>query len=114
MIPASAVLPSDTASEALECLEANPKPASRAIARRARASKPILMADCLRGEVVRKSTIPTSLREKHGLTNLYVEDIPDFLRLPYTIVKQEATRTIVIVESVSHKDPSRWFPGRRG
>jgi hypothetical protein len=104
MTPASAVLLSDSASEALADLEADPKPNSRTIARRARAFKPILLVDCLHGEVVRKSAIPKSLREKHGLTNLYVEDIPDFLRLLHTVVKQAAKRTIVIVEIVSHKE----------
>lgn len=114
MIPASAVLLSDDASEALAYLEADSKPMSRTISRRARGFKPILLADCLHGEVVRKTAIPKSLREKHGLTNLYVEDLPDFWRLLYTVVKQEARRTIVIVEIGSHKDYSRWFPGRRG
>jgi hypothetical protein len=114
MIPASAVLLSDSASEALAYLEADSKPKSHTIARRARAFKPILLVDCLHGEVVRKTAIPKTLREKHGLTNLYAEDLPDFWRLLYTVVKQDAKRTIVIVEIVSHKDYSRWFPGRRG
>ncbi|MFZ0830357.1 MAG: hypothetical protein WCB18_03865 [Thermoplasmata archaeon] len=62
---------------------------------------------------MRKSSIPKILREKHGLTNLYVEDLPDFWRLLYTVVKLDAKRTIVVVEIVSHKDYSRWFSGRR-
>jgi hypothetical protein len=113
MIPANAVLLSDSASQSLVALDTDASPKGRAIARRARAFKPILLVDCLHGEVVRKNAIPRSLREKHGLTNLYVEDLPDFWRMLYTIVKQNAMRTIVIVEIVSHKDYNRWFPGRR-
>ncbi len=113
MIPANAVLLSDGASEALASLDADTTSMAQTIARRARALKPILLVDCLHGEVVRKSSIPKILREKHGLTNLYVEDLPDFWRLLYTVVKLDAKRTIVVVEIVSHKDYSRWFSGRR-
>jgi hypothetical protein len=114
MIPASAVLLSESAAEALESLDNDSSPRARAIARRARALKPILLVDCLHGEVVRKDAIPKSLREEYGLTNLYVEDLPDFWRMLYTVVKQNGVRTIVVVEVVNHKTYSRWFPGRRG
>ncbi len=113
MIPASAVLLSDSASDALASLDADSSPKAKAIAPRARAFKPILLVDCLHGEVVRKGAIPRSLREKHGLLNLYVEDLPDFWRMLYTVVKHNGTRVIVIVEIVSHKDYNRWFPGHR-
>ncbi|MGA8709668.1 MAG: hypothetical protein WB786_00325, partial [Thermoplasmata archaeon] len=86
---------------------------SRTIARRAHAFKPILLVDCLHGEVVRKSAIPKDLREKYALENLYVEDLPDFWRMLYTVVKQGGRRIIVVVEIVDHKTCSRWFPGRR-
>jgi len=113
MIPASAVLLSESATEALDSLDADSSPRARAIAGRARAYRPILLVDCLHGEVVRKNAIPKSLREKHGLTNLYVEDLPDFCRMLYTVVKHNGTRTIVVVEIVNHQTYSRWFPGRR-
>jgi len=113
MIPASAVLLSESASEALDSLDTDWSPRARAIAGRARAFRPILLVDCLHGEVVRKDAIPKSLREKHGITNLDVEDLPDFWRMLYTVVKQSGTRTIVVVEIVNHKTYSRWFPGRR-
>jgi hypothetical protein len=113
MIPARAVLLSESASETLDSLDTDSFPRARVIARRARALRPILLVDCLHGEVVRKDAIPKRLREKHGLTNLYVEDLPDFWRMLYTVVKQNGTRTIVVVEIVNHKTYSRWFPGRR-
>jgi hypothetical protein len=113
MIPASAVLLSDSAAEALSSLDVDSSPRARAIARRARAFKPILLVDCLHGEVVRKDAIPKSLREKHGISNLYVEDLPDFWRMLYTVVKQSGVRMIVVLEIVNHKTYSRWFPGRR-
>ena len=82
MIPASAVLLSDRAAESLAALEAAPAHDSSAIARRARALKPVLLVDCLHGEVVRKNSIPRSLRERYGLENLYVEDLPGLLEAP--------------------------------
>lgn len=113
MIPASAVALSDRADQALRSLETDSSSKTRAIARRARALQPILLVDCLHGEVVRKTAIPRALRERYGLENLYVEDLPDFWGLLYTVVKLDGKRTIVVVEIVSHKDYSRWFPGRR-
>ena len=113
MIPASAVLLSDRAAAALTALETDSAPASLAIARRARALKPVLLVDCLHGEVVRKSSIPRSLRAAYDLGNLYVEDLPSFWRLLYTIVNRNGQRVILVLEIVSHKEYSRWFPGRR-
>jgi len=113
MIPASKVLLSDAAAEALRFLESNSKARGAAVARRARALKPLLLVDCLHGEVVRKSAIPSDLRAKYGIENLFVEDLPDFWRLLYTVVRQSGQRLIVVIEIVDHKRYSRWFPGRR-
>ena len=113
MIPASAVLLSDRADAALKSLEVNASPRSRAIARRVRAYKPLLLVDCLHGELVRKNAIPGVLRARYGVENLYVEDLPDFWRLLYTIVKQDARRLVVVIEILDHVQYSRWFPGRR-
>jgi hypothetical protein len=112
MIPAAAVLLSDRASGALASLEVDPSAKSHSIARRARALKPILLVDCLHGEVVKKGAIPGPLRAKYGLENLYVEDLPSFWRLLYTVVRHEGRRIVLILEIVSHKEYGRWFPGR--
>lgn len=112
MIRAKAVLLDDRAEAALDDLEASTSPESRSIARRARSLKPLLLADCLHGEVVRKSSIPSTLRERHGLENLYVEDLPAFWRLLYTVVRREGERVVVVVEIVDHRIYDKWFPGR--
>jgi hypothetical protein len=114
MIPARAVLLSDRATAALQALEADSSRDAQAIARRARALKPVLLLDCLHGEVVRKSSIPKTLQARYELGNLYVEDLPSFWRLLYTVVNRGGRRVIVVVEIVSHKEYSRWLPGRRG
>jgi hypothetical protein len=111
-LPASAVVLSDAACDAIDRLEASSTPVHRAVARRARALNPILLDDCLHGEVVRRGALPRILQAKHGLENLYVEDLPGFWRLLYTIVVRDRRRVIVIVEIVSHRDYSKWFPGR--
>lgn len=113
MIPASAVLLSGRAAAVLKALETDSAPASRAIARRARALKPVLLVDCLHGEVVRSSLIPKNLRAGYDLGNLYVEDLPSFWSLSYTIVKRGGQRVMVVIEIKNHKEYSRWFPGRR-
>ena len=101
-----------TAAEALESLEGSPNPSSSSIARRVRALRPILRADCLHGEVVKKEQIPKTLRERHGLENLFVEDLPSFWRLLYTIVRDRGERYVVVVEIVDHGAYDRWFSGR--
>jgi len=94
-------------------LERRTNPEAASVAKRVRAYKGILLADCLHGEVVRKDRIPKSLREAYGLENLYVEDLPSFWRLLYTIVRDGGSRYIVIIEIVNHRTYSRWFLGRQ-
>ena len=106
------VVLSSVAAEALETLEAKTDPNSASIARRVRTLRPILLTDCLHGEVVKKVRIPKALRDRHGLENLFVEDLPSFWRLLYTIVRDRGERYIVIVEIVDHRGYDRWFPGR--
>lgn len=103
---------SSAAAESLGRLERAPDRASASIARRVRALRSILLADCLHGEVVPKDRIPRVLRDEYGLQNLYVEDLPSFWRLFYTIVRDRGNRYIVVVEIVSHNQYDRWFAGR--
>lgn len=106
------VVLSSAASESVGRLEQSPDRASASVARRVRALRPILLADCLHGEVVKKDRIPRVLRGKYGLENLYVEDLPSFWRLLYTIVRDRGERYIVVVEVVDHEAYSKCFPGR--
>lgn len=105
------VVLSSSAAQALEGLGNSADPASASIARRIRALKPILLADCLHGDVVKKERIPKSLRDKYGLENLFVENLPSFWRLLYTIVRDRGERYLVVVEIADHRTYSRWFPG---
>lgn len=103
---------SPAAAESLSYLERTPNRTSVSIARRVRALRSILLADCLHGEVVKKNRIPRALRGKYGLDNLYVEDLPSFWRLLYTIVRDRGDRYIVVVEIADHVAYGKWFPGR--
>ena len=106
------VVLSPGAAECLRRLERSPSPTSTSIGRRVHALKPILLTDCLHGEVVKKDRIPRALRDKYGLENLYVENLPSFWRLLYAIVRDRGERYIVIVEIVNHETYRKWFPGR--
>lgn len=112
MIRASAVVLGDRAAAALDYLDSSPSAESQSIARRAHNLRSVLLADCLHGEVVRKSAIPRALRERHGLENLYVEDLPAFWRLLYTVVRRAGERVVVVVEIVDHRAYDKWFPGQ--
>jgi len=97
----------------LASLEARKDKDGAAIAKRARALRGVLLADCLHGEVVKKARMPKALRERFQVENLYVEDLPDFWRLLYTIVRDRGERFVVVVRIVDHAAYSEWFPGRR-
>jgi len=103
---------SSSAAKSLEDLQTGSDPNSASIVRRIRALKPILLADCLHGEVVKGDRIPKALRDRHGLENLFVEDLPSFWRLLYSIVRDRGERYIVIVEIVDHRTYDGWFRGR--
>ena len=101
-----------TAANALERLGSSHDPASASIRRRIRSLKDVLLVDCLHGDVVKKEGIPKILRERYGLENLFVEDLPSFWRLLYTIVRDRGERYVVVVEIVDHRAYSARFPGR--
>jgi len=103
---------SSSAAESLEELQTGSDPSSARIVRRIRALKPILLADCLHGEVVKGDRIPKALKDRHGLENLFVEDLPSFWRLRYSIVRDRGERYIVVVEIVDHPTYDHWFRGR--
>jgi hypothetical protein len=111
-LQAKSIVLTDNASQALEKLEASPKPPSISIARRTHALKPILLADCLYGEVVKKEMIPLDLSKKYGIENLFVVDLPSFWRLLYTIVRDRGERYIVAIDIVDHRKYDKWFPNR--
>lgn len=111
-LTATDVLLSDAAAEVLVELERSPDPKARAVAKRARTLRALLLADCLHGEVVRKSGIPESLRRSYGIENLYVEDLPGFWRLLYSVLRRNGERYVVVIEIVDHRAYSRMFPGK--
>lgn len=96
----------------LLALEASPRSDLRTVARRVRSLRAALLADALHGEVVPKASIPKALRAKHLIENLYVEDLPSFWRLLYTVTNQAGRRYVTIVEIVDHRTYDRWFPNR--
>ncbi|MEA3201272.1 MAG: hypothetical protein QOE90_2700 [Thermoplasmata archaeon] len=101
----------DDADAALRGLEASADPRARSVARKARALRATLLADALHGEVV-KRPLPKTLVKKHGVDNLYVEDLPDFWRLLYTLVRVGVERHVVVVEIVDHPTYDKWFGGK--
>lgn len=111
-LAAQDVVLSEAAAAALADLESSTDPKAKATARRVRALRPILLSDCLHGEVVRPSKIPKALATRYPLGNLYVEDLPSFWRLLYTISQAGNERHVVVVEIVDHRQYDKWFPNR--
>jgi hypothetical protein len=104
---------SPAAAAALKELEESSEKRAASIARRARDLRAVLLKDCLHGEVVRKAAIPRALVKQYGIENLFVEDLPTFWRLLYSIVHVGSDRVIIVLEIVDHRGYDRWFPGRR-
>ena len=109
---AEEVLLHPDAAATLARLDADPGPRARSIARRVRALGTTLLADCLHGEVVRRSAIPKAITLRYGVENLFVEDLPDFWRLLYAVVKRGEGRGVFVLAITNHREYSRWFPGR--
>lgn len=112
-LKAKEVMVSESAANALAGLESRTDAEASSIVRRVRSFRTLLVEDCLHGEVVRKSAIPATLVSRYQVQNLYVEDLPAFWRLLYTILKNRGERFVVVLEIVDHRSYSRWFPGRR-
>ena len=112
-LPASDVVLHSDAEQVLRTLEASPDPRHRTIGRRVRAYRPLLLVDSLHGEVVPRSSIPAALVRQYGIENLYVEDLPGFWRMLYSVAKSAGQRYVIVLTIVSHRDHSRWFPGRQ-
>ncbi len=100
------------AAQQFDELETSPLAGARSIIRRVLSLKRIWLADALHGEVVRKRVIPRDLVNRHGIDNLYVEDLPSFWRLLYSLAWQDHERLLVVLEIVDHRTYSKWFPGR--
>lgn len=107
------VVLSEAAAKALAELERSADPRAKSAAHRVRRLREVLLADCLHGEVVKTGRIPKPLAAKYPLTNLYVEDLPNFWRLLYTISHRGADRFVIVIEMVSHREYEKWFPSRR-
>src|SRR2546427_11906691 len=99
---AADIVLSSSASKSLENLETGSDPNSASIARRIRALKPILLSDCLHGDVVKKARIPRRLKDIHGEENLCLEDLPSFWRRLSAIARDRGVRPIVILQIADH------------
>ncbi|HEV2230896.1 MAG TPA: hypothetical protein VGS18_01755 [Thermoplasmata archaeon] len=62
---------------------------------------------------MRKRQIPRFFHDHYGASNLFVEDLPAYWRLLYTVVHEGSERYVVILEIVDHSAYDRWFPGRK-
>ena len=104
---------SDDAETALTRLRRNEgsNPHAKSIVRRVETLVAALPADLLHGEVVTKP-LPRELVAKYGVDNLFVEDLPSFWRLIYSIAREGNERHLVILEIVDHSIYDRWFPSR--
>ncbi len=111
-LAAKDVFLSEAAAETLARLEISSDPVARSIGRRVRTLRAIWLADCLHGEVVKVARIPKALAARYPVGNLYVEDLPNFWRLLYTVSTRESHRFVVVIEIVSHVQYDRWFPNR--
>lgn len=92
-------------------LKRDSDPHARSILKRIDALRTILVLDLLHGEVVKKP-LPRELVAKYGVDNLFVEDLPSFWRLIYSIAREGNERHLLILEIVDHATYDKWFPGR--
>ncbi|KXA99555.1 hypothetical protein AKJ47_00070 [candidate division MSBL1 archaeon SCGC-AAA261G05] len=69
-----------------------------------------LKQDVTVGDHIRKSQIPSALREKYGINNLWRLELPEEWRILYTIASRPAGNPVVIILRIlSHKHYDRLF-----
>ncbi|MDE1822396.1 MAG: hypothetical protein KGJ23_08875 [Euryarchaeota archaeon] len=112
-VPADEVRLNEDAAKDFDRLLEDPRPEAASVLRRLRDLKPILLRDAVHGEVVRGKFVPAAFRLAYGLENLFVEDLPGFWRLLYTIVRFDGRKVVVILRIVDHATYDKWFPGRK-
>jgi hypothetical protein len=111
-LSAREIVLSPSASAALHSLETSSMKSARSIARRVRELSAVLRVDCLHGEVVRKQQIPRFFADHYGASNLFIEDLPAFWRMIYSVAHQGTERYVAVLEIVDHAAYDRWFPGK--
>jgi len=73
----------------------------------------VLVRDFQHGEVIRRTRIPRKLVARFGVGNLYVEDLPGFRRMLYTVERAESSVTVVVLAVIDHREYDRLFGLRR-
>ena len=102
---------SEAAELALQDLKGATDKPSASIVRKVAATELRLRADCQAGKVIKKSQIPTALKNKYdSLENLYKVKLSDFWRLLYTIIRDGSEVSVTILEIVDHDSYNKWFP----
>jgi hypothetical protein len=109
---ADAVKLAPAAAEAIAALAKSDNKQAKSILRRVETYRGVLLLDMTHGEVVKKQQIPDTLISKHDIKNLYVEDLPAFWRLLYTLTRDGSRRIVTVIEIVDHPTYDNWFPGR--
>lgn len=102
MLGAKDIVLHDDAAADLAALDKAKDRSSASNREKTRSLRPVLLKDCLHGEVVPRKKIPRALRDKYDLDNLYVEDLADFWRLLYTIRKDLGERYVIVLRIVDH------------
>lgn len=113
-LEAAEVLLTVEAAASLRVLEASHDPVLHSVYRRVAGIRSILRSDCLHGEVVKKDRIPAELKAKYAIGNLYVEDLPAFWRLLYTVGRHRQQRYVTVVAIIDHGAYTRLFRRRHG
>ncbi len=73
----------------------------------------VLVQDFQHGEVVRRPRIPPKLIARFGIGNLYVEDLPGFHRMLYTVEGTESSVIVIVLAVLDHREYDRLFGFRR-
>ena len=61
------------------------------------------------GENAKKDLIPREYREKYGVSNLFIADLPDYWRIIYTLESDEIEIIAFVLDIIDHDEYNKKF-----
>jgi len=73
----------------------------------------IMVTNPFYGENAKKDLIPKEYKEKYGVENLFIADLPNYWRMLYTLESDEIEIIAFVLDIIDHKEYDKKFGFRK-